>query len=78
MYEFVYHSIVSCLKSQAINKEFDHLIAHALSCTLESKDVIVMGYERSKFGSLDEMIKVDDLMCLIEGKEAFKKEFKVP
>lgn len=38
--------------------------------------MIVMGYGGLKFGSLDEMIKVDDLMCLNEGKEAFK-EFKV-
>ena len=62
MYEFVYHSIVSCLKSQAINKEFDHLIAHALSCTLESEEVSVLDYEGLKFGSLDEVIKVEDFV----------------
>ena len=28
-----------------------------------------MGYEGLKFGSLDEAIKVDDLICLMKAKE---------
>ena len=47
---------------------FDHLIAHALSCTLENEDVRDMSYGGLRFGSLDEVIKVDDFGCLNEGK----------
>ena len=60
--------ILSSLKSQAIGDDFEHLIAHTLSCTLESEDVSVIEYGRLKFGSLDEVIKVDDLVCINEGK----------
>ena len=48
-------------KSQTI--DFEHIIAHALSCTLENEDVSAMEYWELKFGSIDEVIKVEDLMC---------------
>ena len=44
------------------------MITHALSCTLESEDVKDMSYGGLRFGSLDEVIKVDDLGCPNEGK----------
>ena len=37
----------------------------------------VMGYEGLKFGSLDEVIKVDDLVCLDDHKEVPKKAARV-
>ena len=57
-------------KSHAIGEDFEHLIAHALSYTLESEDVSAMEYGGLKFGSLDEVIKVEDLVyfddCKVE------------
>ena len=32
----IYKSVVTSPKSQIVGDGFDHLIAHALSCTLES------------------------------------------
>ena len=52
---------MSSPKSQAI--DFEHIIAHALSGTLESEDVSAMEYWELKFGSIDKVIKVEDLMC---------------
>ena len=46
--------VVPSPKSQAIGEEFDHRIAHALSCILESEDMSDMGYGGLQFGSLDE------------------------
>ena len=61
------------LKSHVIGEDFEHLIAHALSCTLESEDVSAMEYEGLKFGSLDEVIKVEDLVCFDNSKGMSKK-----
>ena len=60
-------------KSHAIGEDFQHLIAHALSCTLESEDVSEMEYRGLKFGSLDEVIKVEDLVCFDNSKGMPKK-----
>ena len=62
-------------KSQAIGEEFKHLITHALSYTLESEDVSVMGYGGLKLGSLDEVIKVEDLVCFNEGMRRLEDDF---
>ena len=64
-------------KSQAVGEELDHFITHTLSCTLESEDVSVMSYGGLKFGSLNEVIKVDDLVCLDDRKEVPKKAARV-
>ena len=53
--------VESRANSHEIGDRFDHLIAHALSFTLKSEDVRDMSYGRLRFGSLDEVIKVDDL-----------------
>ena len=61
-----------CVESRANSHDlgdgFDHLIAHALSCTLESENVRDMSYGGLRFGSLDEVIKVDGLGYLNEAK----------
>ena len=53
----------------AIREDFEHLIAHTLSCTLKFEDVSAI-YRGLKFGSLDEVIKVEDLVyfddCKVE------------
>ena len=54
--------------SHDFGDRFDLLIAHALSCTLESEDVRDMSYEGLRFGSPDEVIKMDGLGCLNEAK----------
>lgn len=47
-----------------IGDGFDHFVAHALSCTLDSEDVSVMGYGSIYFGSFNEVIHEDDWECL--------------
>ena len=60
-------------KSQAVGEELDHFITHTLSCTLESEDVSVMSYGGLKFGSLDEVIIEDDMVCFGNSKGMPKK-----
>ena len=48
------------------------MIAHALSCTVESEDVRGMSYGGLRFGSLDEVIKVDGLEWLDVSKGVLK------
>ena len=50
--------------SHEVGDGFHHLVAHALSCTLESEDMSIMGYGGLRFVSLDEVIKVEDLVWL--------------
>ena len=50
--------------SHDLGDRFDHLVAHALSCTFEDDVVCAKEYGSICFGSLDEVIKVDDLGCL--------------
>ena len=59
--------------------DFDHLVAYSMACTLESVKVCVMEYGTISFGSLDEVIDVDDLesigqgmKCLDQGKDRGK------
>ena len=49
-----------------IGDEFDHLIAYALACTLESEDVNSMGFGRICFGLLNEVIIGDGMTCFDE------------
>ena len=54
----------SRLNSHEVGDGFDHLIMYALFCTLESEDESVMGNESICFGSLNEVMDEDDLVCL--------------
>ena len=45
---------------------------HALSCTRESEDEIVMGYESICFGPLNEVMNDDVLVCHGEDKAQVK------
>ena len=45
-----------------------NLVAHAMSCTIDSGVGCAVGYGSLCFGSLDEVIKVGDFVCLNEGK----------
>ena len=54
--------------SRNIDDDFEHLVAHAMSCTLEGGAECTMGYGVLRFGSLNEVINNDDLGCLSEGK----------
>ena len=60
-------------KSHEIGDGIDHLVAHALSCTLESEDESVMGYGSICFGSLNEVMNDDELVWLGEDKAQVKK-----
>ena len=48
--------------SRNIDDDFEHLVAHVMSCTLESDAEYTMGY------GMNEVINDDDLGCLSEGK----------
>ena len=50
--------------SHEVGDGFDHLIMHALSCTIKSEDESVTGYRSICFGSLNEVMDEDDLVCL--------------
>ena len=60
--------VESRTNSHAVSDGFDHLIKHALSCNFERKDESVNGYGHICFGSLDQGINHDELMCLNDGK----------
>lgn len=62
-------------KSHNVGGEFDHLVAYSMACTLESEDVSAMEYGKMCFGSLDEVIKVEDLVCFNEGKRVLEDGF---
>ena len=55
--------VESRANSHEVSDGFDHLTMHALSCTLESEDESVMGYGHICFGSLDQVMNDDELMC---------------
>ena len=60
--------VESSANSHEVSDEFDHLIMHALSCTLESEDESFMGYGHICFGSLDQVMNDDELVCFNDGK----------
>ena len=61
--------VESCSKSHFGGGEFDHLVAYSLACTFESEVVSARKYDGICFGSLNEVINDDDLICLDEGKD---------
>ena len=61
-------SVDSRADSRNIDDDFEHLIAHAMPCTLESGVGCAMGYGVLRFGSLDEVIDGDALGCFNKGK----------
>ena len=61
---------MTSLKSQLVGDGYDHLIAHALSCTLESSVRCEMEDGEITFGSLNKVIKGVHLRYLDEGKGA--------
>ena len=69
--------VESSLKSQHDEGEFDHLVAYSLACTFENAVVSARKYESICFRSLDEVIKVGDLVCLDEGKGMLMEGFEV-
>ena len=64
-------------KSHDVGGDFDHLVAYSMVCTLENEDVNAMEYGRINFGSLDEVIKVDDLDSFYKGYRALRKGVEV-
>lgn len=51
--------------------DFDHLIAHSLAWTLEESDVYAMGYDRLVFGSLLEVIDLEQNGCIGKDEGGF-------
>ena len=68
---------MSSSKSHLDGGEFDHLVAYSLAWTFENEVVSAKNYESICFGSLDQVMNDDELVCLNEGKEAFMKGFKL-
>ena len=68
--------VESSLKFQYDGGEFDHLVAYSLACTFENQVVSARKYEGLCFGSLDEVIKVGDFVCLDEGKGVLMEGFE--
>ena len=78
--ENIDYTVEAKANSHHIDDEFDHLIVHALACTLENENVSGIRYGRISFGSLDEMIIRDGFdegntvlkegvdVCPIQGK----------
>ena len=56
-----------------LGDNFNHLVAHALSCTNENDDVCAKKYGSICFEPLSEVMKNDDLEWLDEGKGVPKK-----
>lgn len=61
------HPIKASVDSHNIEDDFDHLVAHVMSCTLESGVGCAMGNRMLRFRSLDEVINVDDLEFFDKG-----------
>ena len=70
-------SLLHCVEARVnfhdISDSLDHLVAHALSCRIKNDDFCVKEYESICFGSLDKVIKVNDLGCLIMEGTKFGK-----
>ena len=68
--------VESSTKSHLDVGEFDHLVAYSSTCTFENEVVSARKYEGLCFGSLDEVIKVGDFVCLDEGKGVLMEGFE--
>ncbi|CAO2832275.1 unnamed protein product [Amaranthus hypochondriacus] len=55
--------------SRDVDDDFEHLVAHALSYTIESEDESIMGYGHIRFGTLNEVINDDKLMKSMHGMD---------
>ena len=53
-------------KSHLDGGEFDHIVAYSMACTIENDDEHELKHRVIRFGSLDEVIKVDGLMLARE------------
>ena len=51
-------------KSPCVEDDYDHLIVHVLSCTLQKDDKYTRKYGRLNFVSIHEVIKGKKLECL--------------
>ena len=47
---------IASAKSPRVGGDFDHIIAHTMSCTLEGDDGYALGLEWLRFGSLIEAL----------------------
>ena len=56
--------VVSSSKSHFDGGKFDHLVAYSMTCTIENDDEYELKHGVIRFGSLDEMTKVDGLAWL--------------
>ena len=52
--------------------EFYHLVSYSMACTIENNSECAMEHGSIRFGSLDEVIKMGDLMYIDEDKEVLK------
>ena len=59
--------VESRAKSHNIDDDFEHLVAHAMSCTLESGVECATENRMLRFGSLDQVLNDDDVMRFMEG-----------
>ena len=64
--------VVPSTKSHNDGGEFDHLVAYSMACMIENDDECELKYKVIRFGSLDEVIKMDGLMCFNEGKRVLE------
>ena len=55
--------------SRDVDDDFEHLVAHAMSCTLESGAERSTEYGSLRFGSLDNVMVNDALLGLEEAKD---------
>ena len=65
------------VNSYEIGNAFDHLVAHAQSCTIEDDGVCEKDYRSICFGSLNKVINDDDLECFDKGYRVLKKGVEV-
>ena len=63
--------------SHVIGDSFDHLVSHALSCTFKNNGVCSKEHESICFGSLNEVINDNDLVCLNDGKGVLNMRYDV-
>ena len=66
--------VESSLKSQHDGGEFDHLVAYSLACTFENKIVSARKYDGICFGSLDQVMNDDELMCCLKDAKTRRME----
>ena len=57
--------------SYNIDDDFEHLVAHAMSCTLESGAECAMGSGVLRFDSLDQLFDDNELRRFLKGRIAW-------